>query len=78
MSSERWDRFDEPSIGRWRPTLTQSPAPPRQRNVLSLGSAKETWACIDVAIALGYVESVDAEIREGLRSVQRVLARLVA
>ncbi len=44
----------------------------------ALGSAKETWACIDVAIALGYVESVDAEIREGLRSVQRVLARLVA
>ena len=44
----------------------------------ALGSAKETWACIDVAIALGYVESVDAQIREGLRSVQRVLARLVA
>jgi four helix bundle protein len=44
----------------------------------ALGSAKETWACVDVAIALGYVDSVDAEIREGLRSVQRVLARLVA
>jgi len=41
-------------------------------------SAKETWACIDVVLALGYAESVDAEIREGLRSVQRVLARLVA
>jgi four helix bundle protein len=44
----------------------------------ALGSAKETWACIDVALALGYVESVDAEIREGLRSVQRVLVSLVA
>jgi hypothetical protein len=44
----------------------------------ALGSARETMACLDVAVALGYVESVDAQIRESLESVRRVLTSVVA
>lgn len=44
----------------------------------ALGSAREATACLDVALALGYVDAVDQELREGLRSVQRVLVRLGA
>ena len=44
---------------------------------VALGSAKESKACIDVAIALGYIESVDREILAGLSSVCAVLYRLV-
>ena len=43
----------------------------------ALGSAVETAACIDVAVALGYVAGEDREVKEGLRSVQAVLARVV-
>jgi four helix bundle protein len=39
----------------------------------ALGSVRETAACIDVALALGYVESVDAEVRDALEQVRRVL-----
>ncbi len=39
----------------------------------ALGSAKETMACLDVAVALGYVESVDPAIRGSLVSVRGVL-----
>jgi len=44
----------------------------------ALGSAREVPACLDVAVALGYIESVDGRIRESLETVRRVLARVVA
>jgi four helix bundle protein len=44
----------------------------------ALGSARETMACLDVAIALGYVEHVDSQIRQSLDSVRRVLTSVVA
>jgi hypothetical protein len=34
--------------------------------------------CLDVAVALGYVERVDVQIRESLESVRRVLTSVVA
>ena len=37
----------------------------------ALGSAKETMACLDVAVALGYVESVDPAIRGSQRRRKR-------
>ena len=44
----------------------------------ALGSARETGACIDVAIALGYVEQVDGEVLARLDRVRGVLARVTA
>jgi four helix bundle protein len=44
----------------------------------ALGSAREAQACIDVALALGYVDAVDEEVRGALLSVQRVLVKIVA
>ena len=44
----------------------------------ALGSAVETTACIDVALALGYVESVDAELLAKLGHVRAVLSRVTA
>ena len=44
---------------------------------VALGSAKESKACLDVAIALGYVQSIDGEILAGLSSICAVLYRLV-
>ena len=44
----------------------------------ALGSPRETMACLDVAVALGYVEQVDVQIRESLESVRRVLTSVVA
>jgi hypothetical protein len=44
----------------------------------ALGSAREAQACIDVALALGYVDAVDDEVRGALLSVQRVLVKIVA
>jgi four helix bundle protein len=44
----------------------------------ALRSTRETIACLDVAVALGYVESIDARIRESLESVRRVLTSVVA
>jgi four helix bundle protein len=44
----------------------------------ALGSVKETMACLDVALALGYVESVDGQLREKLETVRRVLTSVVA
>jgi four helix bundle protein len=44
----------------------------------ALGSAVETSACLDVAIALGYVESVDAELLAKIGHVRAVLARVTA
>jgi four helix bundle protein len=43
----------------------------------ALGSARETEACIEVAVALGYVEGVEAGLRERLDRVRAMLARLV-
>jgi four helix bundle protein len=43
----------------------------------ALGSARETGACIDVAVALGYVEEVDEGLLERLDRVQAMLVRLV-
>ena len=43
----------------------------------ALGSARETGACLDVAVALGYVEGVDAELLTRLDRVRAMLARLV-
>ncbi len=44
----------------------------------ALGSTRETVACLDVALALGYVDSIDATIRVNLDSVRRVLTSVVA
>jgi four helix bundle protein len=43
----------------------------------ALGSARETGACLDVAVALGYVEEVDARVLSQLDEVRAMLARLV-
>jgi four helix bundle protein len=43
----------------------------------ALGSARETGACLDVALALGYVERVDGELQEQLNQVQAMLVALV-
>jgi four helix bundle protein len=47
----------------------------RYRN--ALGSARETGACLDVAIALGYVECVDQALLDRLDRVRAVLAKIV-
>jgi len=43
----------------------------------ALGSARETGACLDVAVALGYVEGIDAELLTQLDRVRAMLASLV-
>jgi len=43
----------------------------------ALGSARETGACLDVAVALGYVELVEGELLEQLNQVQAMLVALV-
>ena len=42
----------------------------------ALGSARETRACLDVAVALGYVEGVDEELLSLLERVQAMLGAL--
>jgi len=49
----------------------------RERYRNALGSARETGACIDVALALGYVESVDAGLLDALDKVRATLVKLV-
>ena len=44
---------------------------------VALGSAKESKARLDVAMALGYIEGVESDIVEGLSSVCAVLYTLV-
>ena len=44
---------------------------------VALGSAKETRACLDVALALGYLETVDGTAMSNLSSICAVLYRLV-
>jgi four helix bundle protein len=43
----------------------------------ALGSARETGACLDVAMALGYVGEVDAGLLSRLDEVRAMLATLV-
>jgi len=43
----------------------------------ALGSARETGACLDVAVAMRYVARVDAELLEQLDEVRAMLAALV-
>ena len=46
----------------------------RERYRNALGSARETEGCLDAAMALGYVEGVDAELLDRLDHIQAVLA----
>src|ERR1019366_1941026 len=50
----------------------------RERYRNALGSARETGACIDVAVALGYVEGVDAGLLDALDKVRATLVRVLA
>ena len=43
----------------------------------ALGSARETGACLDVAVALGYVEKVDGQVLSQLDEVRAMLATMV-
>jgi four helix bundle protein len=46
----------------------------KERYLNALGSARETGACVDVALALGYVEHVEPELLEMLDGIRAVLA----
>ncbi len=41
----------------------------------ALGSARESGSCLDVALALGYVESVDRELLDKLDKVRATLVK---
>jgi four helix bundle protein len=43
----------------------------------ALGSARETGACLDVAVALGYLDGVDSTLARRLDEVRAVLAKVV-
>ena len=43
----------------------------------ALGSARETGACIDVAMACGYVEALDEGLLDGLDKVRATLVKIV-
>jgi four helix bundle protein len=47
----------------------------RERYRNALGSARETGACLDAAIALGYVETVDEVLLDRLDHVRAVLVK---
>jgi four helix bundle protein len=49
----------------------------RERYRNALGSARETGACIDVAMAFGYVEEVNAELLDALDHVRATLVKVV-
>jgi four helix bundle protein len=49
----------------------------RERYRNALGSARETGACLDAAVALGYVEGVDEELLDKLDHVRAVLVKNV-
>jgi four helix bundle protein len=49
----------------------------RERYQNALGSARETGACIDVAVAFGYVDSVDAQLLDALDHVRATLVKTV-
>jgi four helix bundle protein len=48
----------------------------RERYLTALGSAREAGACLDVAMALGYVPEVDEVLLAQLDSIRAVLATL--
>jgi len=48
----------------------------RERYRNALGSARETGACLDAAMALGYVESVDAGLLDALDKVRATLVKV--
>ena len=43
----------------------------------ALGSARETMACLEVAIAMGYLEAADPRLIDALRRIIGTLVRLV-
>jgi len=49
----------------------------RERYRNALGSARETGACLDAAMALGYVEAIDAGLLDRLEHVKAVLVKNV-
>jgi four helix bundle protein len=49
----------------------------RERYRNALGSARETGACLDAALALGYLEAVDASLLDRLDHVRAVLVKNV-
>ncbi len=49
----------------------------RERYRNALGSARETGGCLDVAVALGYVEAVDVGLLDGLDKVRATLVKIV-
>jgi four helix bundle protein len=49
----------------------------RERYRNALGSARETGACLDVAIALGYIENVDAQVLDALDHTRATLVKNV-
>jgi four helix bundle protein len=50
----------------------------RERYRNALGSARETGSCLDVALAFGYVEEVDAQLLDALDHVRATLVKNVA
>jgi four helix bundle protein len=48
----------------------------RERYRNALGSARETTACLEVAVALGYVEGVDAVMLDALDRVRATLVKV--
>jgi four helix bundle protein len=49
----------------------------RERYRNALGSARETGACLDVALALGYVDDIDATLLDALDKVRATLVKNV-
>ena len=52
----------------------------RLRNVRyhsALGSMQETLACVEVGVALGYVEGIDAGVEDRIRRIIGTLVRLI-
>jgi four helix bundle protein len=49
----------------------------RERYRNALGSARETAACLDSALALGYVDSIDAGLLDKIDHVRAVLVKNV-
>ena len=48
----------------------------RERYRNALGSARETGACLDVALACGYLRSIDALVLDGLDKVRATLVKV--
>ena len=49
----------------------------RERYRNALGSARETGACLDVAMSFGYVERIDAGLLDALDKVRATLVKNV-